>query len=458
MSAVQTFPQDQALPHLARALDEHAMLDVFSDAVRGHSAHIVNCLIERVKYRPNKNCSVSYMLNMRDNATGTEFEQRVATRLCSAGESARRAVHASNKLFQSSLAGPAMRLLPELDMLTWWWPNDAKLTAPRVLSDPRIMREQVLPELVAVLSEGRGTLVDYHLQVAQYVPEQRVCARVNLSWHIDGQIVDQCVYAKSSLDPDSATAHEILRNLQESAAWRAGKIHTPRALLSQSAFGLHWQQGLPGRTLLDIAANEASQFIALVGAQLAALHSIPMGGVRETTREALHMRLATANTLLHQILPDSHNTLLQLSTRLTEGLHFLDGVPFATLHGDLHCGNILAHGDQIALIDLDGLHSGPALLELGAWISDSMYLSMLNADAPTKCKDEWRVLLDSYVTSGGHRPQPQALAWAVAWNLLTHRIPRCIVTFKLGRFAIAPLLIQLANRIARAQSLEDATC
>jgi aminoglycoside phosphotransferase (APT) family kinase protein len=458
MSAAQTFPQDQALPHLTRALDPQAMLEVFTDAMRGHSARIVNCLIERVKYRPSKNCSVSYMLNMCDGATGKEFEQRVAARLCSGGESARRAVRGSNKRFQSSLAGPAMRLLPELDMLTWWWPNDATLAAPRVLADPRTMREQVLPEVVAVLSEGRGTLVDYHLQVAQYIPEQRVCARVDLSWQIDGQVVDQCVYAKSSLDPDSAAAHRVLRSLQESAAWRAGSIRTPRALLWQSAFGLHWQQGLPGRSLLNIAANEVGRFVSPLGAQLAALHATPIGGVRETTREALHLRLTAVNQLLHQTLPDSSSTLLQLTKLLTEGLHFLDGVSQVTLHGDLLRCNILAHGDQISLIDLDNLHRGPALLELGAWVSDSMYFAVLNADAPTKDMDEWEALLDSYAASGGRRPQPKALAWAVAWNLLTQRASRCVANLKPGRFSIAPRLIELAARIASLQSLEGARC
>jgi aminoglycoside phosphotransferase (APT) family kinase protein len=458
MSTVQTFPQDQALPYLARALDEQVMLDVFSDAMRGHSAHIVNCLIDRVKYRPSKNCSVSYLLQMRDSATGNEFEQRVAARLCSGGESARRAVRGGNKQFQSSLAGPAMRLLPQLDMLTWWWPNDPKLAAPRVLSDPHTMREQVLPELVAVLSDRRGTLVDYRLKVAQYIPEQRVCARVDLSWHIDGQIVDQCVYVKSSLDPDSATAHAILRSLQESAAWRDGKIRTPRALLWQSAFELHWQQSLPGRSLLDIEATEVTRFIAPLGRQLAALHAIQIGGVRETTREALLMRLAAVHKLLHQTLPDSRSTLLQLSSLLTEGLRFLDSAPQVTLHGDLHRCNILAHGDQIALIDLDNLHCGPALLELGAWVSDSIYFAVLDADEPTRDRVEWQILIDSYANSGGQSPQPQALAWAVAWNLLTQRATRCVATFKQGRFAIAPRLIELATRIASAQSLEGARC
>jgi hypothetical protein len=67
-------------------------------------------------------------------------------------------------------------------------------------------------------------------------------------------------------------------------------------------------------------------------------------------------------------------------------------------------------------------------------------------------------LLDSYASSGGQRPQPQALAWAVAWHLLTQRASRCVATLKPGRFAIAPRLIELASRIASAQSLEGARC
>jgi aminoglycoside phosphotransferase len=456
MSTIRELPQDQALPHLARALDERAMVKVFSDTMRGHSAHVVNCMIERVKYRPSRNCSVSYLLGMRDSATGAVFEQRVAARLCSGGDLTSRAARCSGGPFQRSLAGPTLRLLPELDMLTWWWPNDAKLAAPGVLADPRVMREQVLPELVAVLSEGRGTLVDYQLEIAQYIPEQRVCARVDLSWRVDGLTVHRRAFAKSSCDPDSATVHAILRTLQESPAWRAGKIRTPRALLSQPAFGLHWLQGLPGHSLLESAPQDMARRVSSLGAQLAALHGTPVGQGNVLTREALCISLATAVKLLSQTLPGSRSTLVRVSKLLTDGMSFFDAALQVTLHGDLHRCNVLVEGEQIALIDLDNLHCGPAILELGAWVSDGMYFALLDSDTPTRERSEWQALLDSYVAAGGQRPSPHALAWGVAWNLLCHRALRCVLTFKPGRFAIAPRLIELAESVASSQNLEVA--
>jgi Ser/Thr protein kinase RdoA (MazF antagonist) len=124
------------------------------------------------------------------------------------------------------------------------------------------------------------------------------------------------------------------------------------------------------------------------------------------------------------------------------------------LHGDLHPRNVLADGDQLALIDLDDVHRGPALLELGAWVAEGMYRAVLEGDAPTRDQQAWQGLLDGYVEAGGVRPMPQALAWACAWNLLCQRAWRCVVNLKPGRFAIAPRLITLAADIARSQSLE----
>jgi aminoglycoside phosphotransferase len=456
MSTVQAIPHDRALPHLARALDEQAMSEVFSDALQGHGTAIAQCHLERVKYRPGRNCSLLYRLSMREGATGTLFEQRVAVRLCGNGESAQRAVQAGAVAMQSSLAGPALRLLPELDMLTWWWPNDPKLAAPRVLADARLMREQVLPPLVAVLSAARGTLVDYHLDIVQYIPEQRVCARVDVSWSVDGTTQCQRVYAKASSSPDTEAANAILRTLQASQAWRAGRIRTPRALLWQPHFKLHWLQELTGRSLLEVSTPDLVRSIGPLGTQLAALHQTPVPGLRPVTRYALATRLANAIEVLQHTHPLSSGMLERVSNDLFDGLAFVDGMPHATLHGDLHRGNVLVDGERVSLIDLDDLGCGPALLELGAWISDAMYFALLNATSPTADSILWQTLLESYEAAGGKRPPPEALAWAVAWNLVCQRASRCVLALKPGRFAIVPGLIELAAKIAAARSLEVA--
>jgi len=455
MSPLQELPQDRALPHLARALDVHAMAEVFADELRAHGGQLESCSIERVKYRPNRNCTLSYLLRLRHGPAGPVLEQRVAARLCSGGDSVRRIARASAAPLHPSLAGPALRLLPALDMLTWWWPNDAKLGAPHVLADTATLRERVLPELVAILSDGRGSFVDHRMEIVQYVPEQRLTARVDLCWQAGGSRFEQRVYAKAGHEPEGGTAHDILRTLQASPAWQAGRLRTPRALLWQAPLGLRWQQGLPGRALLDLPAAEAARMVTPLGAQLAALHSTSVAAAAgDLTRANLCRRLLQVAEVLGDALPASRSALRRAVEHLTDGLRWLDGAALVTLHGDLHPRNVLVDGDQLALIDLDDVHRGPALLELGAWMAEGMYRATLVGAAPTRDQSAWQALLEGYVGAGGTRPAPQALAWACAWNLLSQRAWRCVVNLKPGRFAIAPRLIALAEAIARQQSLE----
>jgi aminoglycoside phosphotransferase (APT) family kinase protein len=454
MTSFHTLPQDRALPQLARALDEHAMAEVFADELRGHGTQLISCSVERIKYRPNRNCTLSYLLRLRDDSSGLVLEQRVAARLCAGGDSVRRAARASATPLHPSLSGPALRLLPALDMLTWWWPNDAKLSAPHLLADAHALRQHVLPELLEVLSDGRGTLVNHEIEIVQYVPELRLTARVELRWQANGQHAQQRAYAKASIEPDGASAHEILRTLQASPAWGAGRLRTPRALLWQPAHALRWQGGQPGQALLDLPRAEAARLATPLGAQLAALHSTPVAAASELTRAVLYNRLVQITRLLGDALPDSRDTLKCAAEHLLDGLRWLDDAALVTLHGDLHPRNVLADGDRLALIDLDDVHRGPALLELGGWVAEGMYRAVLEGGAPARDQQAWRALLDGYAEAGGIRPLPQALAWACAWNLLCQRAWRCVVNLKPGRFAIAPGLITLAADIARSQSLE----
>jgi len=455
MIPVHELPQDQALPHLAQALDEAAMGEVFADAVRAHGAQLESCRIERIKYRPRRNCTLSYRLQLRNSAADLAFEQRVTARLCGGGDSARRAARAGEARLVPSIAGPALRLLPALDMLTWWWPNDAKLAAPRVLADARALRERVLPELVAALSAGRGSLVDHDLEIAQYVPERRLCVRMDVRWHAGGDLVEQRVYAKAGREPDGVTAHAVLRALQASPAWRTGQLRTPRALLWQRAFDLHWQQAMPGSAMLDLAPAEAARLAAPLGAQLAALHGTPVPVAPELTRASLRARLTEVTKVLGDALPGSHGALQRAAARLSSDLSGLAGVP-VTLHGDLHPRNILADGERLALIDLDDLCRGPATLEFGAWVAEGMYRAVLDNAAPARDRTAWQALLDGYADAGGTVPRPRDLAWATAWNLLCQRAWRCVVNLKPGRFAIAPCLIALASEVAGKHSLEAA--
>ena len=176
MSAL--LPHDPALPQLAQSLDPQAMAKVFARALSG--MQVRSCEVDRIKYRPGRNCSVSYVLRLHDPQRGRDVEQRVAARFCSAGDSARRHLKSIASATQASAAGPALLHLPALDMLAHWWPNDAKLDAPALLHDDERMRVHCVDKVIAALTGGRGRWVGHRTSIVQQVPELRVCARVEL--------------------------------------------------------------------------------------------------------------------------------------------------------------------------------------------------------------------------------------------------------------------------------------
>lgn len=448
-----SLPQDAAMPQLSLALDGAAMAEVFADVLRPHGMRVEACHVERVKYRPGRNATLAYRLILRDAQQRTT-SQHVAARLCG-GDGANRTVKASAAALSASPAGPALRWLPALDMLTWWWPNDAKLRAPHLLACERRLRDEALPALLPLLGVTSNAEVGVDLDIVQYVPEHRLCARVDLQWR-DGAVThQQRVYAKASREPDGATAHDLLAQLQASVAWREGRLHTPRALLWHAPTELYWQEGLSGRPLQDMGVAVTACAPAL-GAQIAALHATPLQTPRTTTRDDMRARLAQVVERLTPVLDG--DALHRAAQAIDGGWQALDGLPTATLHGDLHMRNILVAEDdgapRVSLIDLDSLHRGPALLELGAWMADAMYHALQGGARADRDERAWCALIDAYADAGGHRPDPRALRWAAAWSLLTQRTWRCVINLKPGRFALAPRLVALAAELVGAREIE----
>jgi hypothetical protein len=450
---MSTLPVDAALPQLALAMDGPAMAGVFADVLRPHGTQVDGCRVERIKYRPGRNATLGYRLQLRD-VSGRAFEQHVAARLCG-GQGAARAQRASAGALTASPAGPALRWLPALDLLTWWWPNDPKLHAPRVLACARTLREQVLPALMPALGVPHATDVEIACEVVQYVPEHRLCARVDLRWHEGMRAGAQRVYAKASREPDGATAHGLLAQLQGSAAWRGGRLRTPRALLWHAPTDLYWQEGLPGVPLLDAGSRAMLACAPTLGAQLAALHATPLALERELTAPLLRDRLHDVVRMLSPVL--DVDALRRAAQAIDGGWRALDGAATATLHGDFHPRNILIDEPTgtVALIDLDGMRRGPALLELGAWIADAMYRALLDGAPAQRDEAAWLALLDGYVAAGGQRPDPRALRWATAWNLLAQRAWRCVANLKPGRFEQAPRLVALAAALAQHDAARE---
>lgn len=441
-------PADPGLPHLARALDGAAMGSVLSGLLAGPT--LLSCEVDSVKYRPQRNCSISYRLRLLDR-DGRRFEQLVAARVCSGGDSLRRYQQALARGALRSAAGPSLSHLAALDMVAFWLPNDARLSATALLFDDDAMRRQVLPDVVASLTAGRGVLLAHKTTLIQFVPELRLCARVDLQL-LSGKAT---VYAKADLERSGASALAAMQALYDSPARAQGRLAMARPLLWQAKTGLLWQTAAAGRVLQDVDAEVPPHVAWAVATQLAAVHETPLRGLLTLGTDTLAQQVHDSAALLARVEPAWQARLQGLVAWLQAGASALAGEPHVTLHGDLHLNNILADGSRLTLIDFDSMRSGPAAIELGGWVADMLYRCVLRGSDPRRAAPSCRAFLAAYAQGAGQAPVADALlAWSVVHALLCKRAYRCVVKLKPGRFAAVPALLAMAEAIAQRGSVD----
>jgi Phosphotransferase enzyme family len=448
-----SLPSDPRLPQLAYALDPDAMAGEFGALLCG--LQVLACTVERVKYRAQGSCSISYHLRLRERQLGRVLDQGLSARLCRGGDAGRRFAKVAQSKLQASAAGPALSHLPELDMLVHWLPNDAKLPALALLCDDAELQRRCLPAVVAELTQGRGLLIEHRTTLMQHVPELRVCARVDLRVRdAAGRIVAHTVYAKADLERSGATTQQMLRTLWASPAQRRGELRTPQALLWQEEAGLHWQCAAPGRALAELEEPTGPGLSARVAVALAALHATPLPDLPRLDIAGLGPRLQQAGDALYRVEPAWHAAITQALAALASGGEALAAEPLVTLHADLHPRNILVDADRLSFIDLDSLLCGPAVFELGGWIADLLYRGVLAGAAPQQLEPACSSFLAAYEHAAGVRVNRALLAWCTAFELVGKRARRCVANLKPGRFEAVPALLSMATTLACAADLD----
>ncbi len=439
-------PRDARLPQLARAVDAEAMRQVFDAALAGHGAQrVTGCRVDRVKYRPGRNCTVSYRLRIRDEHRSCSYEQRAAGRFCPADEAARRQARSASVVKHASRCGKSSLLLPELGLFAWFLPNDPKLSTLPVLLEAIRDGGSALAEALAVMTGEACNAGAQRAALLQYVPESRACARFDVRL---GRKRRARLYAKISSDGGGAATQRLMQALYDSPACRDGLLRVPRPLLWQQHSGLHWQAALPGLPLLERHPHCPPTIAAAVGALAAALHDTPVPQLRRLGSDQLLGDPTACARMLGSVEPAWNATLDRLMKRLEDDAAGVRSLPHATLHGDLHPRNILIDGTQLSLVDLDGLVGGPAVLELGSWIADSLYRAMLSETPLENAQHATAALLDAYTARSRQPVEGRPLAWATARALLCERAYRGVANLKPGRFERVPALLTLACRIA----------
>jgi len=453
MNGVRAVPLDPVLPQLASVLDGQAMGRVFArDLLAGsESVELTACEIERVKYRPGRNCLLGYKLELRERATAARHDQRVCVGIYAPDEARAR--------YDKALGGPLVSgpwiapvsLIAPLNMVVWTFPNERKLAALPALTDSVRLREELLPEVVREHWGDDWKIANVFHAVSSYFPEHActVSATLTLAQASGAPRRAWSVLGKTRSDGAGCETFRCMSRLWQ--ADRAGTSYA-RPLAYQPGNRLLWQERVPGRTLDSMLGPSRcdARLLARTAHALAALHRTPLTAARRVETGDIVERLTSTQTLVARAQPSCKAMLAQAIEQLRRRASSLNADACATLHGDLHSNNIVVDDARVCLIDLDEVSNGPPLAELGSLLAELVYRACLSGRPLESLTPALHAIVEAYRRAVPWPVAKEEVDWYTAAAVLNERAFRCITSLKPGRMEILSGLVDIAARIGRA--------
>ena len=438
---------DRALPQLRTLTDLPAMRQHFEQALKLSSGRsIAECRIIRIRYRPGRNCTVSYRLSFAATASAQAETTIVSLLACPPGNSRERLINAQAA---APINPDAIFHLPALEAVAWIFPQDRKLSGLALLADRALLSARLLPEIISTIEPGLH-LADFSLEPVSYIAERACTQRVRLELSSPDSAHTQArTFYVKTLPPDEARhASSNWQKLWHSAAVQRGRLLMPQPVAYQAAACALWYCELPGHSLLDVLPQPA-QFLRLMteaGAAIAQMHQTKLTGLRAITPDETIAQISAAASLLSQVRPECGDDAQSLARLLISKLP--PESQMATLHGDLHLKNLLATADGVALIDLDNLCVGDPAREIGS-LTALLYHQVLTGHLSRRMAEQSAEhFIAGWQQGSNCELSNAAINWHTAAALLYERAVRSIIRLSGERLTLLDELMAMARQLA----------
>jgi tRNA A-37 threonylcarbamoyl transferase component Bud32 len=448
---------DEKLPQLRELLDPVTMREILLRELQQRyivTASFNQCRITRVKYRPGKNCLITYQLI--DQRAGDSHVAIITVLGCRAGESSS-AFAASQSLPPASTGiGDLIFHLPELEAVAWIFPADRKLSGLPALTDSANLKAHRLPQIIRQSDGPDWVIIESVIEPVSYFAERSYTTRAELSLHHaqTNALVARTLYAKTYCVGESERAWRGQTELWESDERKSGRLFIPQPLLLQPEIETIWQEGLNG-TMLDAKRDEHdfAEMLERAGEAVAALHRTKVETGLTATSTEMVRRLETVSELLSQVRPSCRRGLQDVVSRLSASVPESRAV--ATLHGDLHLKNLLVVSGRIALLDLDNLVIGDPLADLGSFAAAIQEAELCRTQSPLAGDEIIERFIRGYRRGSDDDLSVSGLCWWMAAALIAERAWRFVTKLKAERAGTIDDLIELA-RITVAGAEQEA--
>lgn len=450
-----TIPQDTGLPQLAAILDDARMGAAFEAMLRDNdpSANltVTDCRTQWIKYKPGNNCTVCYRLTVEESRSRHQGEQIVYGRIYADGGGRGRFVKVQPAHLTRPTYGRPMMYLAQLDMLVWFFPNDRKLAGLPFLVDKAQLRKGSLGDAVRTLCGSDWYVDEINFRLVHYVPEHGCTARVEVVAKRagSGAARELTLFGKCYSGDGGAETYRLMNQLWHHAANDPTALRVARPCSYHPEHKILWQSQVTGTTLLqqEMGSQGFCDSLPAAAAAVAALHNAALQCSNKMALNDWLQKLRELRGFLPRVVPSCEIHLVALTDHLCREAARLPDVPDATLHGDLHLGNILTENGKAALIDLDGLANGPALMDIGSFIAAMIFHGMIQRSEPSSLNEMVEVFLREYRRAARGPVAEFALRWHVAAALVVERAYRCVSRLKAGRVELVDDVIEAAHRI-----------
>jgi thiamine kinase-like enzyme len=439
---------DEKLPQMGRLMDADCAREIIGRKLFAESDRIEDCRIVRVKYRPGKNCLISYLVRSTDVNARKVAESTITAMICAEGESFPVFYDAQKR----SQTGRGVYHAPELETIVWIFPNDRKLTGLPAIADLEYLRKSVLPEVVANIFGDQWTIADLSSDTVHYVAERACTIRVELVLRkaMTGEAQPQILFGKTYCLDEGEFAWRAQQHLWESEERKGCLLLIPEPLAYQPAIKTVWQRGLEGKTLIEFDAQSErfADLLGKAGLSVATLHSLRTPFAPAIAMTDVGQKLETAAQIISQVIPRYEGSLKDLTDHLSASLNEMWSKRVATLHGDLHLKNFFVTGDRVALIDLDNLCQGDPLLDVGSFVASLHYRGLLEGKAFEETERIARHFIRAYQENVDWEISEAGLNWNIAAALIYERAYRCITRMKASRLGIIGDILKLAQKLS----------
>ncbi len=352
-----------------------------------------------------------YRVGFVEAATGTRGVQLYAGHMVT---NARElfAAHASRPL-AAPVCGLPLIFLPEMDMVLFAFPNDARLL---LLGD--CVSRAALDACIAKAPDFAGcSVVESAYEVLRYEPDRACTLRFTVVLERDGVRRPHRLIAKTRIDGSSLHIENLTR-LWESLPLRSGNWTLPRPHFYDAERRLSWESTLEGEPFWNVYPNLAT--VAVFEQMASALADLHHNGLAAKKKDA-EPALAAASEPVAAIDPQLGARQAEVLRWLAESQPTLKSVD-VSLHGDFRPDVFLIDGPRVGLV-----HFGPPILgdparDLGRFASH-VHAAIIASGLDAAPFDE---ALEAFHAEYARCSAPWSGMRAVCWHTAAELAGRCV--------------------------------